>query len=72
MRGEAEREERFLARLKEARTEAGLTQAEVARRLGKPQSFVSKAETGERRLDFLEVEALAIIYRVGLDYFRTL
>jgi transcriptional regulator with XRE-family HTH domain len=31
-----------------------LTQAEVAKRLGKPQSYVSKYETGERRLDVVE------------------
>lgn len=45
------------------RTAAGLTQAALAERLERPQSFVSKYETGERRLDvveFLEVaEALA-------------
>lgn len=37
-----------------ARQEAGLTQAEVAARLGKPQSYVSKYESGERRLDVVE------------------
>lgn len=46
------------------RVEAGLTQNDVARRLRRPQSFVSKYETGERRLDvveFLEVaRALSI------------
>lgn len=49
-----------------------MTQSEVARRLGKPRSFVSEAETEERRLDFLEVGSLATIYGVELDYFRTL
>jgi len=37
-----------------ARQSAGLTQAEVAVQLGKPQSFVSKYETGERTLDVIE------------------
>lgn len=32
----------------------GVTQAEVARRLGRPQSFVAKVENGERRLDVVE------------------
>lgn len=49
--------------LAERRQEAGITQMELAARLGRPQSFVSKYETGERRLDvieFLEIaEALA-------------
>lgn len=48
----------------EARQSKGLTQTEIAARLGKPQSFVSKYESGERRLDvveFLEVcQALSI------------
>ncbi len=47
-------QERFLALLKGARKSAGLTQAEVAGRLKKPQSFVAKYENGERRLDVLE------------------
>lgn len=63
------RYEAFLRRLREARKQANLTQAEVAERLGKPQSFVSKVETGERRLDFVEVADLAAIYRVPLDFF---
>jgi len=50
--------------LVEARRKAGLTQIELAQRLSKPQSFVSKYELGERRLDvveFLEVtEALGV------------
>ena len=46
-------QERFLALLKGARKSAGLTQAEVAGRLKKPQSFVAKYENGERRLDVL-------------------
>ncbi len=41
-------------RLIEARNTAGLTQAEVARKLGKPQSYVAKYEVGERRLDVVE------------------
>ena len=40
--------------LVEARQSKGLTQTEIAARLGKPQSFVSKYESGERRLDVVE------------------
>lgn len=50
--------------LVEARLSKCLTQTEVATRLGKPQSFVSKYESGERRLDVIELlevcQALAI------------
>jgi transcriptional regulator with XRE-family HTH domain len=49
----------------EARRKAGLTQAQVAERLGKPQSFVAKYEGGERRLDVIEFLAVAKV--VGVD-----
>ena len=62
----------FLQAIRKARLDAGRTQAEVARRLGKPQSYISKAETGERRLDFLELEELARLYGVDLKDFSTL
>lgn len=41
--------------LKALRERKGLTQVELAEKLGKPQSFVSKYENGERYLDFIEV-----------------
>lgn len=41
--------------LKEARLTARYTQSDLAEGLGKPQSYVSKYESGERRLDFVEV-----------------
>ncbi|HSS47870.1 MAG TPA: helix-turn-helix transcriptional regulator [Thermoanaerobaculia bacterium] len=45
-------------RLREARLKAGLKQIELAQALGEPQSFVSKYESGERRLTFLEVRTI--------------
>ena len=63
----------FRRLMADARERKGLTQAELAARLGKPQSFVSKYEGGERRLDVVEfvlvcsalgVEATAIFKSV--------
>ncbi len=59
----------FLARLVEARKQAGLTQVEVAKRLGKARSFISKCELGERRVDFVELRQLAKIYEKDLRFF---
>lgn len=47
----------FLHLLRETRERAEISQAELARRLGESQSFVSKCERGERRLDIAEVHA---------------
>ena len=49
------RHERLQQILVERRTSAGVTQTELARRLRRPQSFVSKYESGERRLDVVEL-----------------
>jgi len=48
----------FRALLRESRRAAGLRQRDLATRLGVPQSYVSKVETGERRLAVLEVRRL--------------
>lgn len=61
----AEDYERLREMLAEARAASGLTQAQVARRLGRSQSFVSKYEMGERRIDLIEFLALAEV--LGLD-----
>jgi transcriptional regulator with XRE-family HTH domain len=45
---------RFRALLRQIREEAGFNQTALAQKLGKPQTFVSKSELGERRMDFLE------------------
>lgn len=51
--------QRLCALLRELRQEAGLTQVDVAERLDEPQSFVSKYESGERRLDVIELGHVA-------------
>ena len=45
--------------LKKARLEKGITQIEMAKTLGKPQSFIAKFENGERRLDVVEFVRIA-------------
>ena len=64
-----ERYRELVARLRQARHEAGMTQAQVAEALGASQQWMSKVETGERRLDVLELEELAGLYGKGLDFF---
>ena len=59
----------LLAKLRKARKAAKLTQVEVARRLRKPQSFVSKFESGERRLDAVELKAIAKLYGKPASHF---
>jgi transcriptional regulator with XRE-family HTH domain len=49
----------------DVRNELGLTQRDLAERLGKPRSFVSKIETRERRLDF--VEFIAVARALGIE-----
>jgi transcriptional regulator with XRE-family HTH domain len=51
--------------LKEAREAKGISQAQLAKKLGVPQSYVSKYETGERRLDL--VETLEVCGELGTD-----
>jgi len=56
-------------KLKEARAGVGLTQVDVSQKLKKPQSYISKIERGERRVDVAELSILAKIYKKPLDYF---
>lgn len=49
--------------------EAELTQEQVAAQLGKSQSFVSKCESGERRVDVVELSEFAVLYGKDLSYF---
>ena len=68
-RTEHRRDQRYLqlARaLRSARTSSGLTQVELARRLGKRQAFVSKVELGERRLDVIELADICRAIGVSL------
>ncbi|QNI35848.1 helix-turn-helix transcriptional regulator [Edaphobacter sp. 4G125] len=59
----------ILERLIVARQEAGLNQKEVSAKLGFSHSFLSKCETGERRIDVMELLQLAELYGKSADFF---
>ena len=58
--------ERLLKTLPQARKDAGLTQLDVAERLGSYASYVSKCESGERRIDLVELAEFCRVYKVKL------
>ncbi len=58
-----------MAALRAARLQAGLTQTEVAKRFGAHAPFVSKCESGERRIDVVELAEFCRIYGVTLSDF---
>jgi Helix-turn-helix domain len=60
---------RMLLRRREARAASGLTQKEVAEHFEQPQSFVSKCESGERRIDPIELARFAKLYKRPLACF---
>lgn len=60
---------RFLDCLRETREAAGLTQADLAERLRESQSFVSKCERGERRMDIVELREFCSAMGTTLDKF---
>ena len=66
------KQESFLRLLREIRINAGLRQVDVGKSLGLPQSFVSKYESGERRLDLLELESVCKACGMNLDEFVSL
>ena len=56
-------------KLKKAREEAGLDQAEVAKVLNKSQSYISKIESGQRRVDIVQLNEFAKAYKKAVSYF---
>lgn len=61
----------LISRLKIARIESGMSQVEVAKALGTTQSHISKVEAGQRRLDVIQLEEFAKIYKKPLIYFAS-
>jgi len=60
---------RFLSLVRQMRVDAGLRQADLARKLGEPQSFVSRYESGDRRLDVLELRQICGVLGISLSDF---
>jgi transcriptional regulator with XRE-family HTH domain len=59
----------LVERLRKARKEAGLDQNGVAKLLGVTQSYIFKIESGQRRIDIVQLRTFARIYRKKIDYF---
>ncbi len=65
--------EKVLLLLKEMRQKRGITQVELAEKLGVPQSFVSKYESGERQLDILELRQICQLNGISfVDFIQQL
>jgi transcriptional regulator with XRE-family HTH domain len=60
---------KLLFLLKEIRQKNGITQVELAHKLGVPQSFVSKYESGERQLDILELRQICQFIGISFENF---
>ena len=59
----------LLSRLRQARKDARLTQTDVAKKFGTHASFVSKVESGERRIDVVELADFCRVYGISLSRF---
>lgn len=59
----------FTERLRTARVESGLTQVQVAKKLKRPQSYVSNIESGQQRVDVVELKKFAKLYDKDINYF---
>ncbi len=62
-------QERLQDLLRQTRLQAGFTQVQLAKKLGRPQSFVSKYESGERRLDLVELRLICKALGIPLTKF---
>lgn len=59
----------FVDRLRQARLEAGLTQVQVAKKVKRPQSHISNIESGQQRVDVVELQRFAKLYGKDINYF---
>lgn len=56
-------------KIRQARHECGMSQSEAAELLGRPQSYVSRCETGMRRIDIIDLIDFGRIYKKSIQYF---
>lgn len=59
----------FTERLRTARVESGLTQVQVAKKLKRPQSYVSNIESGQQRVDVVELKKFSKLYKKDIEFF---
>lgn len=59
----------IVEQLKKARLEAKLDQKTVAELIGRTQSYVSKIESGQRKIDIVQLKEFAAIYNKSFSYF---
>lgn len=59
----------LVERLRKARIEAGLTQVQAAKKIGRPQSHISNIESGQQRIDVIELKRFAELYGKKMGYF---
>jgi transcriptional regulator with XRE-family HTH domain len=62
-------QEKLQKLLRQSRIDTGLNQVELAKKLNRPQSFVSKYESGERRLDLVELRQICQALKISLTEF---
>ena len=61
--------QRLIKRLIHARKQAGLNQTKAAKKLGRTQTYLSKIEVGQRKIDALELKQLSVVYKKPVSYF---
>lgn len=60
---------KLIHRLIQARKEAGLSQANAAKKLKKSQSYISKIEVSQRKIDVIELKRMAKVYKQPIHFF---